>query len=317
MCLSGGLDSTAAMLVCRREWGAVRAVFVDTRGMGPPDEARASAALLGVPLHVADARDAFAEQVRLPAEQAYSLGLTPNPCVMCNARVKLALPFRMLVPGEYMVTGHYARSSDAGLERAADRGKDQSYFLAMVPGDVLSRCRFPLAGLTKADVRRMVLDAGLPFIARESQDLCFPLERRGEPGDIVTVEGRRAGRHKGLQGFTVGQRRGVGAHGIPMYVVRLDIGSNTVVVGGREHLFSPGCLITDVNDLGLPLSDRFEALLQLRSRHRATPVTALRTPRGFSIRFKNPQSAVAQGQTGVFYNGDTVLGAGMIRSLEG
>lgn len=291
-------------------------MFVDTKGTGPPPKAREAAARLGVPLHVADAGEAFAGLVRSPVEEAYSRGLTPNPCVLCNARVKLAIPYGTLGPDELMATGHYARLSGPRLERAADHRKDQSYFLAMVSGEVLSRCVFPLAGYTKVEVRKMVVDAGLPFVARESQDLCFPLGREGQPGDIVTVAGELVGSHAGLQGFTVGQRRGIGAHGAPMYVVRIDPVTNTLVVGGKEHLLVKGCNVTDVNDLGLPPENRFEAMLQVRSRHRATPVVARRFEDGFSVVFHTPQSAVAPGQTGVFYRGDTVMGAGVISRLE-
>ncbi|MFO7625984.1 MAG: aminomethyltransferase beta-barrel domain-containing protein [Candidatus Fermentibacteraceae bacterium] len=320
VCLSGGVDSTAAMLICHEEWDSVRAVHLDTRGSGPPCQVRESAEKLGVELIVKDSVDIFRELVRRPAEEAYANGFTPNPCVMCNAKVKLASAHSMLRPGETVVTGHYAGMRNSSLTRARDSGKDQSYFLAMVPRSILSRCAFPLGTLLKTGVREMVNRAGLPFLNRESQDLCFDLPGAGEPGDILTMEGETVGRHPGLGGFTVGQRRGIGAHGRPMYVVRLEAGTNRLYVGEAHHLFAKGCTVCAVNDLGLPVRSAFNARVQLRSRHRAVPAAVKQTPDGFDVIFERPQRAVAPGQAAVFYSDsddDTVLGAGVISGAEG
>lgn len=320
VCLSGGVDSTAAMLICREEWDAVRAVYLDTRGCGSPPQARESADRLGVELIVKDSVDIFRERVSLPSERAYGEGLTPNPCVICNAEVKLASAFSMLKQGETIVTGHYAGLLGSCLKRGKDPGKDQSYFLAMVPRSILSRCAFPLGTLLKASVREMVAGAGLPFLNRESQDLCFELPEVGEPGDIVTLEGETVGRHPGLGGFTVGQRRGIGAHGRPMYVTRLEARSNRLYVGEARHLFSRGCMVSGINDLGLPSQNTFNARVQVRSRHRAVQAIVRRDRDGLAVVFQRPQRAVAPGQTAVFYSDsddDTVLGAGVILGTEG
>lgn len=320
VCLSGGVDSTAAMMICHEEWDAVRAVYLDTRGSGPPPQARESADRLGVELIVKDSVDIFRDRVRRPSEEAYENGLTPNPCVTCNATVKLASAFSMLLPGETIVTGHYAGLRGSSLTRARDPGKDQSYFLAMVPQSILSRCTFPLATLLKAKVREMVALAGLPFLSRESQDLCFDLPGTGEPGDILTLEGETVGRHPGLGGFTVGQRRGIGAHGRPMYVLRLEAGTNRLYVGEARHLFSKGCTVCGVNDLGLPSQSIFNARVQVRSRHRAVPAVVRRDLDGLAVSFQRPQRAVAPGQVAVFYSDsddETVLGAGVILGTEG
>ncbi len=320
VCLSGGVDSTAAMLICHEEWDAVRAVYLDTRGSGPPCQARESTARLGVELIVMDSVDIFRERVRRPVGEAYAEGLTPNPCVMCNATVKLASAFSMLRPGETIVTGHYAGMRDSSLTRALDPGKDQSYFLAMVPRSILSRCAFPLGALLKTEVRELVKGSGLPFLCRESQDLCFDLQGGGEPGDILTMEGETVGRHPGLGGFTVGQRRGIGAHGRAMYVVRLDAATNRLYVGEGCHLFSTGCTVCGINDLGLPSGSTFNARVQLRSRHRAVPAVVRRDLDRLAVSFQRPQRAVAPGQAAVFYSDsfdDTVLGAGVISGVEG
>lgn len=308
------------MLICHEGWDSTRAVYLDTSGGGPPVQARRAADLLGVELVVMDSVELFGRTVRRPSEEAYENGFTPNPCVMCNAAVKLASAFSILRPGETIVTGHYAGLSGCRLTRALDSGKDQSYFLAMVQQPLLRRCAFPLGGLLKAEVREMVARAGLPCLGRESQDLCFEPGRAGEPGEILTVDGETVGRHQGLGGFTIGQRRGIGAFGRPMYVVRLEALANRVYVGEARHLLSRGCTVCGLNDLGLPASDRFTALVQVRSRHRAVPASVSREADGLTVRFEKPQRAVAPGQTAVFYSDVdciTVLGAGAIVGTEG
>jgi tRNA-specific 2-thiouridylase len=308
------------MMICHREWDSVRAVYLDTRGSGPPQQARESAEQLGVELIVRDSVDIFQKKVRQPAEEAYDGGLTPNPCVTCNAEVKLASAHSMLRPGETIVTGHYAGLRASCLTRARDADKDQSYFLAMVPRSILARCSFPLGTLLKSDVRAMVSRVGLSFINRESQDLCFDLPGAGEPGDILTMEGEAVGRHSGLGGFTVGQRRGIGAHGRPMYVVRLEAGTNRLYVGEADSLYSMGCTVCGINDLGLPSGCAFKARVQVRSRHMAVPSVVNRNRNGLSVTFQKPQRAVAPGQIAVFYresDDDSVLGAGMILGTEG
>ena len=312
VCVSGGVDSTAAMLICAGEYGSVRALFVDTRGNGPPPEALKASARLGISLEVADARDLFRREVLGPSEEAYRKGLTPNPCARCNARVKLACAHSILRPWEALVTGHYAVKTGKGLFRARDRSKDQSYFLALVPRKVMAECVFPLGLFTKEGVRSMVEEAGLPFIARESQDLCFVPDRGGEPGPVVTTDGRFSGLHRGLGHYTVGQRRGVGAHGRPVYVVRLEPRENRLVVGESEELYSAGCVVAGVNDLEMPREDVFEGDVQLRSRHRASRGTVTRRGERCAVTFHSPQKAVAPGQLAVFYREDQVLGAGTI-----
>lgn len=316
VCFSGGVDSTGAILISLRGYQRVRAVFVDTRGRGLPPPAEETAAALGVPLDVADGGTVFLHRVVEPSEKAYARGLTPNPCVLCNARVKLATAFAMLDGDETLVTGHYAGFKDGFLKRGIHRAKDQSYFLGMVPEEILRRCDFPLGSLSKPDVRRLVAEAGVLPPEKESQDLCFEMDRRGRPGDIVSVDGRMLGTHRGLGGYTIGQRRGIGAHRERMFVVRIDPLANSLVVGAEEHLMARGCLVTGVNDLGLPREDSFQVMVQLRSRHRACSAEALRVGEGISVRFRSPQRAVAPGQTAVFYRGNAVLGAGTIGKVR-
>ncbi len=312
VCVSGGVDSTAAMLICAGRYGSVRALFVDVRGDGPPQQAGEAAAMLGIRLDTMDAREAFLREVLGPAEESYGRGLTPNPCALCNSRVKLALAGSILRPGEALVTGHYAVRTGEGLFRGRDRSKDQSYFLALVPRRIMDACVFPLGRLTKDGARRMVEEAGLPFIPRESQDLCFVPDRRGEPGPVVTDDGRHVGVHRGLGHYTVGQRRGVGAHGRPMYVIRLEPRENRLVVGEAEELYSPACTAVGINDLEMPREEVFEAEVQLRSRHRPVSGTVARKGDRCDVAFRTPQKAVAPGQLAVFYRRDRVLGAGTI-----
>ncbi len=316
VCLSGGLDSTVSLLRSTEEFDGTRAVFVDTRGSGPPAEAVESCRILGVELLVIPGASSFETLVKRPSMEMLEQGLTPNPCAMCNRLVKLALPFSELGGDEFLVTGHYAKMQDGRLLRGADPGKDQSYFLSMVPMEILSRCCFPLGGSLKTEVRTEGLHSGLPFISRESQDLCFSLEREGVPGDIVNTRGEVVGRHSGLGGYTPGQRKGIGAHGEKMFVTRLEPETNRVVIGGRESLYRSSCMLDSINWLAPAPGDEFRCLVQ--NRYRKPPQPALARIRGERVKivFHEPQRALSPGQIGTVYLGDSVLLGGVIRDIE-
>ena len=315
VCLSGGLDSTVSLLRSTEEFSITRAVFVDSRGTGPPAEAVKSCGLLGVELIVIPARSSFETLVRNPSMEMLDQGLTPNPCAMCNRLVKLALPFSILEPGEMLVTGHYARNEGGRLLRGTDPAKDQSYFLSLVPGEILSRCRFPLGLSIKKDVRNQGIRSGLPFISAESQDLCFSLEREGVPGDIVNTRGEVVGRHSGLGGYTPGQRKGIGAHGERMFVVRLEPQRNRVVIGGGQSLYRSSCMLDSINWLAPPPGNDFRGLIQTRYRKPPEPGLAEMHGDRVKIIFDEPQRALSPGQIGAVYLGDSVLLGGVIRDV--
>jgi tRNA-specific 2-thiouridylase len=301
------------------------------------DRVAALAQRLGIPLMVLDLQREFAQEVLDYFVSEYVRGRTPNPCVRCNAAIKFGRLWDYLRAAgfSHLATGHYARlllddHGAPGLFRGVDRGKDQSYFLSRLPLSLLPHLLFPLGQMTKDEVRLVYRELGLPLLEdqRESMELCFIpagdylgfLRARrgfsGPPGDFVDTEGRLLGRHRGLEGYTVGQRRGLGIPARePFYVIDIQPESNRVVLGHREELFSPGLTASGMNWLITPPAGEIEALAVIRYRHPG--VRARITPRGDSsaeVAFATPQSAVAPGQAVVFYDHDRVLGGGWIEA---
>ena len=257
----------------------------------------------------------------------YGSGRTPNPCIECNRTVK----FDRLLNGladfdsEVLVTGHHARNRYVDgswkLHRGEDRAKDQSYVLSMLTQAELSRVRLPVGELTKTEVRAVATEMGLRTAAKpESMDICFVGQRdyRGflhdtapevfEPGPLVASDGTELGRHDGIVGFTVGQRRGLGvAVGEPRFVVRIDSASSTVVLGRREELAVAG---VGLRNLTWTEGDPFSGRIMAQYRAHGEPVEA--TLHDDRLLFAEAQEAVAPGQTVAFYDEDRVLGGGLI-----
>jgi tRNA-specific 2-thiouridylase len=305
------------------------------------DEARGVARRMGFPHFVVEAEEIFRARVLQPFLDEYAAGRTPYPCALCNQHLKFGdLVARMeLVEAERLATGHYARiegraDGEVALLRAADPAKDQSYALALVPRAVLPRALFPLGALTKAEVREHGRRLGLSLWDRpESQDLCFVPdgdyagtmtrnlgETRGTaPGPFEDTGGRRLGTHRGIVHYTVGQRHGLGISApAALYVLQIDAERNTVVVGPRAALESPGLLTGPVNWL-VPAPPRpgTRAEVKIRSNHRAAAATLEPREDGACVvSFDAPQAAVTPGQLAVFYDGERVLGgASIARSL--
>jgi tRNA-specific 2-thiouridylase len=290
---------------------------------------------LGLPLTIVDLRQEFSLQVVDYFVAEYSRGRTPNPCVRCNAAIKFGRLWELLRAEGVtrLATGHYARLQAAadgtlGLFRGLDRRKDQSYFLSRLPRELLASLTFPLGELTKTEVRRRYQELGLPVNdnGAESVELCFIpqgnyqdfLQARrgpGTPGDLVDLQGRLLGRHRGLEYYTVGQRRGLGIPARePYYVAEIRPETNQVVLGFKQEIGSPGLLAEDINWLITPPAGELETQAVLRYRH---PGVAARiiplSPTAAQVIFASPQAAVAPGQAVVFYDErDRVLGGGWI-----
>ena len=299
--------------------------------------ARAVARQLGIPYYLLNHEQEFAELVIADFTREYRAGRTPSPCVVCNREVKFGTLLRRALAWEAdaVATGHYARvvrDPERGrvlLCRARDPVKDQSYFLWPLTQAQLERACFPIGELTKTEVRAKARTLGLATAETpESQELCFVsgdyrefLRARApeafRPGPIVDEGGREVGVHAGLAAYTIGQRKGLGSgagDGAPRYVIRLDAERNTVVVGPREALEASGLLATEVNLVAI---ERLDAPLEVeaRIRHNAPLVPARLLPQGpgtIEVRFARPQRAVTAGQSVVFYQGDLVLGGGVI-----
>ena len=261
--LSGGVDSAVAAALLQRQGCDLHGVHLRLTPCGAPeDRVEALAQRLGIPLTVLDLQREFAREVLDYFVSEYARGRTPNPCVRCNAAIKFGHLWEHLKMGGFthLATGHYARldlddGGAPGLFRGVDRRKDQSYFLSRLPLDLLPNLLFPLGQMTKEEVRRLSREAGLPVRENqpESMELCFIpaggyqdfLKARrgiaGPPGDFVDRRGRLLGRHRGLEGYTVGQRRGLGIPARePFYVIEIQPESNRVVLGPPGGTPLPG-----------------------------------------------------------------------------
>lgn len=343
--ISGGVDSAVAALLERERGADVVAITVKlwadrhndgARSCCSPQAvlgARGIAHSLGIPHLTLDLEDAFRSTVVADFVAGYATGTTPNPCVLCNGEVRidamLALAHRLGAGA--LATGHYARLADDGegplLAAPADHAKDQTYMLSGVGRHTLAGLRFPLAGLTKPEVRRIAAEAGLPVASKaESQDLCFLagegksafLARHGgvgeRPGEIVDVDGVVLGSHGGHHEYTVGQRRGLGIGAPePLFVLATDAASNRVVVGSREQLATERVRVRDAT-LHRPGGRVDRVRLRYRSRPIACSVGHL--PAGeheeLDIELDEPAYGVAPGQTACLMDGDLVVGRATI-----
>jgi tRNA-uridine 2-sulfurtransferase len=348
--MSGGVDSSVAACLLQEQgfevlgshMNLVHLDGVEHGCCGPAARADAAevARIAGFRFEIADHSTAFADRVIADFAAEHAEGRTPNPCARCNGEIKFgAFLQRADALGiEHVATGHYVRNvADPDgrhhLLRGADPGKDQSYMLHMLGQRQLARALFPVGGLSKARTRRLAERFGLPIAAKpDSQELCFApsgdagayvrsaapdLVRAG--GEVVDPDGRVLAEHDGTFGFTVGQRRGLGvAVGTPVYVVDVDAAANRVVVGPRELLARRRLTADRVSWVaGHPPHDGpFEAEVRIRYRGADAAAVVEPIPGGFRVEFREPQHAVAPGQSAVVYRGDEVLGGGrIIRSL--
>jgi len=338
MALSGGMDSAVAAGLLRRQGWNLQGIHLRLSPLtATEDRVQALAQRLGIPLTVIDLQREFSREVLDYFASEYARGRTPNPCVRCNAAIKFGLLWEHLRRDGFthLATGHYARILPAddgapGLFRGVDRRKDQSYFLSRLSRSLLPNLLFPLGHMTKEEVRQVHHQMGLPVRENqpESMELCFIPQgdyqgflqtqrgSLGPPGDFVDTRGRLLGRHRGLECYTVGQRRGLGIPARePYYVTEIQPELNRVVLGHRQELFSPGLMASRMSWLIAPPVEDLEAVAVIRYRHpgvraRISP----RVPDGVRVVFERPQSAVAPGQAVVFYDRDRVLGGGWIEA---
>ncbi|MGQ0613551.1 MAG: tRNA 2-thiouridine(34) synthase MnmA [Planctomycetaceae bacterium] len=347
--MSGGVDSSVAALLLRRAGHEVVGIHLRTGVKGGPEDpgsrprccgadeaedARRTAAMLGIPFFVQNGEGAFAGLIDAFAD-AYARGETPNPCVACNSGIKFGTLLRRAraLGADAVATGHYARRVRVegrwAVARAEDSGKDQSYVLCGLGQEVLEQSRFPLGDLRKTEVRALAREAGIPVAEKpESQELCFvPKGNYREvvralqpgaflPGEIVDAEGRRLAGHAGIGGFTVGQRRGLGIPSPePLYVLDIEGGTRRVTVGPRAALGVREARLGEMNWTGIaPPGGPLEVSAVLR--YRARPVAACVQPLaggGAKLRFHESAWPVTPGQVAVLYRGDWIAGSGRIR----
>lgn len=347
--MSGGVDSSLAAALLVEQGYEVVGIMLrlwaedDTSGTAgnrccTPDAqalARYVAYLLEIPFYILDVQTPFKTQVVDFFIREYSSGVTPNPCLQCNRYIRFGhlLRHALALDAGYLATGHYARVRQVNgryqLLRGVDERKDQSYVLHVLTQQELAHALFPVGGYTKAEVREMARARGLPVADRpESQDLCFLadgdyrrfLARHApealRPGPIVDTVGRRLGQHQGLPLYTIGQRKGLGLSGPePLYVVATDPATNTLIVGSRAELGRERFRVQRVNWIS---GEAPTAPLRctVKIRYKANEVPATVTPLGggcTEVVAAEPLYGVTPGQAAVFYDGEVVLGGGIIR----
>ena len=331
--MSGGVDSSVAAALLKEAGYEVDGVYLRLW----PDHSREETVrnlertcqLLDIPLHKLDLEADFQQLVIDYFCQEYHLGHTPNPCIACNQHIKFGLLLKWVLGtgADYLATGHYAqvKRSPGGYQllKAIDPNKDQSYFLYTLGQGQLKHLLLPLGNLRKAEVRRLAERLGLPASStHDSQDVCFIPDNDYRSfiarhislaaGDIVNAEGKILGRHGGLARYTVGQRQGLRLNK-RLYVIRLDASSNRLVVGTRDQLLSSSLSAGRLSWVSGKAPES-PGNITARVRYRSPRVATGLYPRDsrVEVQLSTPQLAIAPGQAIVFYEGDAVLGGGVI-----
>lgn len=348
--MSGGVDSSVAAWLMKRDgydcMGVTMRLFAgedscERKGhtccsLDDVEDARSVARQLGIPYFVFNFTEDFGTQIMDRFVCAYENGFTPNPCIDCNRYMKFEKLMKRAkeLDYDYVVTGHYARIEEQDgkflLKKAIDEKKDQSYVLYSLTQEQLAHTLFPLGGMTKPQIREMAEEQGLINARKhDSQDICFVPDgdyakfieqytgRKSKPGDFVDMEGNILGRHKGIIHYTLGQRRGLGIPAAArLYVCDISPKTNQVVLGSNEDLFHTELTAEKVNLISCEsLKEPMRLKAKIRYRHPEQDAVAWQTEDGvLHVRFDKPQRAITKGQAVVLYDGDIVVGGGVIES---
>jgi tRNA-uridine 2-sulfurtransferase len=335
--MSGGVDSSISAHLLKEAGYDVAGIHLvlSPKAASPPEAAfsdlELTCRLINIPLFYLHLEDEFKAGIIDYFCDEYRQGRTPNPCIRCNKLFKFGLLLDRVqqMGGDYLATGHYARivaaSQGFQLRKGLDLSKDQSYFLYVLGQSVLSRVIFPVGAMYKKDVKQLAADLGLPAARRhESQDICFIPDNNSQaflahhinpqPGEIVDSEGKVLGEHRGLAYYTIGQRQGMGVSARErLYVIRLDVAANRLVIGPQSQLYKERLIAYNLNWIaGSPPDSNFE--VKAKVRYRGAEARAVIRVEGdkAEVRFREPPKAVAPGQSVVFYQGEIVLGGGII-----
>jgi tRNA-specific 2-thiouridylase len=347
--MSGGVDSSVAAAILKEQGyeviGGTMHIFPDYEEATDREDhccsysavrdAKRVANKLGIPHFVFNLQKEFQEEVIDYFVDEYSFGRTPNPCVMCNKKIKFAALLKKAkeLGCDYIASGHYAKIEKVGerylLKKGIDENKDQTYMLYVLNQEQLSRTIFPLSEFTKTEIRNKAKDLGFSIHNKaESQEICFVpdddyvrfLDKNypeiSKEGPILDDEGNEVGRHNGISNYTIGQRRGLGiALGYPIYVTEIDADRNAVIVGRNDEVFSEGLIAEDINIIPFDNIDgRIEVSAQIRYNSEPVKVFIEKINENtIKVEFENAQRAVTPGQSVVFYLDDIVLGGGIIK----
>jgi tRNA-uridine 2-sulfurtransferase len=349
--MSGGIDSSVAAIMLHEEGYEVIGITMKTWdyatsggskketgccSLDSINDARAIAVSLGFPHMILDIRDEFGNFVIDNFIDEYLAGRTPNPCVLCNTHIKWEALLKRadMLDCEFIATGHYAQLRQENgrhvISKGLDESKDQSYVLWGLTQECLGRTRFPLGKFHKSEIRQMAEDMGHIELAKksESYEICFVpdndyraflkhnvegLEERVDGGNFVSAEGKVLGKHKGYPFYTIGQRKGLEiAVGSPLYVTDIHPESNTVVLGTLEDLKRQEMWVRNINLIKYGQLDNVEAITKIRYKDKGTYSTLHQDGARVKVVFHDQVSAIAPGQSAVFYEGSDLLGGGFI-----
>ena len=350
--MSGGVDSSVAASLLKEDGfeviGATMKIWKEASpkglarccGASDAEDARHVAHQLGIPFYVFNMEEAFERDVIQCFCEEYGRGRTPNPCILCNERIKFDafLKKALDLEADFVATGHYARLEFNGetkrylLKKGIDRRKDQSYVLFSLKQEQFFHTLFPVGQFKKEDVRKKALQLGLRVHDKsESQEICFIhepsyhsflKERLGgavEPGPIIDQKGNILGKHKGISFYTIGQRRGLGlAKGKPLYVTGIDRDRNCISVGEEAEVYADSFVVASVNWIGLlPSAPSILSQVKIRYNHPGSEATLfIKGNDEVFVKFSSPQKAITPGQAAVFYDGEVVLGGGWIKEVR-
>ena len=347
--MSGGVDSSlTAFLLKEQGYDVIGATMSLWKGKGQEslpgclasshvEEAQQVAQQFGIPFQVVHLEEEFEKEIIQYFCREYGKGRTPNPCVLCNRRIKFGvlLDKARELGADYLATGHYARlelddrTGRSLLKKGVDKAKDQSYVLFSLSQSQFQRSLFPLGEYRKEDVRKKAQQLGLRVHDKaESQEICFiegnsyhpflaaRLKESIMPGPIMDRTGHVMGMHKGIPFYTIGQRRGLGlAKGVPLYVIEIDPQKNAVIVGKKEDVLADKFIVRELNWI-IPQEKTFSAQVKIRYNHPGSEaVITSKEKDEVEVRFNVPQKAITPGQAAVFYDEEMVIGGGWIEQV--
>ena len=330
--MSGGVDSSAAIILLQEQGYEVVGVSFKFIDDFDETDAKRVANILNIEYHILDYRKEFKEKIIDKFIEEYQQGNTPNPCIRCNRYCK----FKYLIDNmktyncDYIATGHYANINNGKLHKSIDLNKDQSYFLYNLPKEYLSKIIFPLEGIDKNKVREIAAKNNLVVAnKKDSYDVCFintsfkdfiSKNTKTAPGEVIDVKTNKViGKHKGLENYTIGQRKGLNIGGTEdkMFVVGKDVKKNILYIAfgtDNDYLISTSCLVNNINYLGDEKVTKCTA--KFRYRQKDIPVELEWLDKEVLVKYPQGDRAVTPGQSCVFYNGDECLGGGIIKEVR-
>ncbi len=342
--LSGGIDSSFALYLLKEQgyevigvsmkiWDGSELLTSKKRSgcFGPNEEkeirdAEKVCKILKVPFYVFDLSKEYKKEVLDYVKKEYKTGRTPNPCVLCNRKIKFGLLLKFAkesgINFDFFATGHYARIEKNGesyfLKKGIDEKKDQSYFLWKIKKEQIKNILFPLGNWKKEEVKKEVKKLKFPVLNKpESQDffegdLGFLIPET-KKGFIKDLKGNILGEHKGISHYTIGQRRGLGiSYKEPLYVVKIDQRENTIFVGTKKDCYQKKFSVKDLNWVSVENSKEFDCFAKIRYKHIPEKAKVKAKVKEAIVEFEEPQLSITPGQSAVFYDGDILLGGGII-----